>query len=86
MPASAAPLTGGGEFPDAEGGVRTTRSSRCQPPVFGQLVRQRQPDDQPALRQLRRSGELGRNPDADNCVSSATAQQQAGSISVRAAT
>ena len=30
------------------------------------LVRQRQPDDQPALRQLRGSRELGRNPHADD--------------------
>ena len=45
-----------------------------------QLVRQREPDNQPSVRQLRGSRELGRNPHADDGVSWATAQQQAGSI------
>ena len=33
----------------------------AQPPVLEQLVRQRQPHDQPAVWQLRRAGELGRD-------------------------
>ena len=37
-----------------------------QPPLLEQLVRQRERDDQPAVWQLRRAGELGRNLDADD--------------------
>ena len=42
------------------------RRARRQPPVREQLVRQRQPNAQPAVWQLRRSRELGRNPHADD--------------------
>ena len=45
-----------------------------------ELVRQRERHDQPAVWQLRRAGELGRDHDADHRRGSATAQQQAGSI------
>ena len=37
-----------------------------QPPLLEQLVRQRQPDHQPALWQLRRAGELGRDHHPDH--------------------
>ena len=48
---------------EAAAAVRRARSDD-QPPLLEQLVRQRQPDDQPAVWQLRRSGELRRDPDA----------------------
>ncbi len=50
---------------EAEAAVRRGRV-RHQPSFLEQLVRQREPDHQPALRQLRWSGELGRNPHADD--------------------
>ena len=40
--------------------------SDAQPPLLEQLVRQRQPHDQPAVWQLRRPRELRRDPDADD--------------------
>ncbi len=50
---------------ESQAAIRRRRAWH-QPPVREQLVRQRQPDDQPPVWQLRRSGELGRNPDADH--------------------
>ena len=50
---------------EAAAAVRRARPD-AQPPLLEQLVRQRQRHDQPAVWQLRRAGELGRNPDADD--------------------
>ena len=64
---------------EAAAAVRRARAVD-QPPLLEQLVRQREPHHQPAVWQLRRAGELGRDLHADDRASSATAQQQAGSI------
>ena len=66
---------------DAEAQVRRARA-RLQPPLRQQLVLQRQLHAEPALGQLRGPRLLRRSHDADaRAARSATAQQQAGSIS-----
>ena len=64
-PTSFSPADAGVRDAEAEAAVRRGGAWH-QPPVCEPVVRKRQPDDQPAVRQLRRPRELGRNPHPDD--------------------